>query len=82
MVRRIDLEGVVSKAEAIKAAKAELKKPRADVQFTAVPIPTIDPHDVVYLHTDDFDGKVQVKSYSLPLAPSPDGMSIGFTRRF
>ena len=75
-------EHVRSKAEAKRRAEAlldDLLLEVVGVSFTAVPIPHLDPLDVVRVSTRDFSANVRLRQFSLPLAGGD--MTVGYIER-
>ena len=75
-------EHVRSKAEAKRRAEAlldDLLLEVVGVSFTAVPIPHLDPLDVVRVATRDFSANVRIRQFSLPLAGGD--MTVGYIER-
>ena len=72
-----------SKAEAQRRAEALLDDVLLEtlgVSFTALPVPHLDPLDVVRVVTGDFTANVRIRQFSLPLAASGQ-MTVGYIER-
>jgi hypothetical protein len=50
------------------------------VTFSAVPVPHLDPLDVIRVKTDDFSANVRLRQFSLPLAAAGQ-MTVGYIER-
>ena len=75
-------EHVRSKAEAKRRANALLDDVLLEVvgvSFTSVPIPHLDPSDVVRVSARDFSANVRIRQFSLPLAGGD--MTVGYIDR-
>lgn len=82
LVHEATNDHVRSKAEATRRANAllgDMLTETLDVSFTAVPIPHLDPLDVVRVSTRDFSANVRVRKFSLPLAGGE--MTFGYIDR-
>lgn len=83
LVREESNDNIRSKAEATRRAQAILDDALLEivgVQFTCLPIPHLDPLDVVRVVTDDFTANVRVRRFSLPLGPGGE-MTFGYNAR-
>ena len=83
LVREESNDNIRSKAEATQRAQAILDDALLEVvgvSFTCLPIPHLDPLDVVRVVTDDFAANVRVRKFSLPLGPSGE-MTFGYNSR-
>ena len=82
LVAEYSNEHVRSKAEAKRRGNALLDDLLLEVvgaSFTAVPIPHLDPLDVVRVSTRDFSANVRIRQFSLPLAGGE--MTVGYIER-
>ena len=82
LVHEASNEHVRSKAEAKRRANALLDDVLLEVvgtSFTAVPIPHLDPQDVVRVTARDFSANVRIRQFSLPLAGGD--MTVGYIDR-
>lgn len=83
LAERIEDSSIRSKAEAQRVADSRLARHlRAEVQvaFESLPIPHLEPGDIVAVETDDFAADFPLRSFSLPL--TTDGTaSVGFMKR-
>jgi hypothetical protein len=79
LVHEASNDNVRSKAEAKKRAQAlldDMLLETLNVTFTAVPIPHLEPLDVVRVSTRDFSANVRIRQFSLPLAGGE--MTVGY----
>lgn len=82
LVEEHNNDAVRSLTEAKKRAEsllADLLVEVIGVQFTAVPVPHLDPLDVIRVTGRDFSANVRVRQFSLPLAGGD--MSVGYIER-
>jgi len=83
LVEVIQNDNIRSTAAARALAKRTLNSRLSTVSgvtFNSVPIPHLDPLDLVRVQTGDFSANVRIRSWSLPLSTSGD-MSVGYLRR-
>jgi hypothetical protein len=83
LVEEIDNDAIRSSKEAKRRAEAKLEDLLTEtvgVTFAAIPIPHLDPLDVVRVVTDDFTANVRLRKFSLPLTTGGE-MTVGYHER-
>jgi hypothetical protein len=77
----VDVDAVLSPKQAREIAHTSLNRLATgalDVAFTCLPVPHLEPGDLVAINAENFAGRFVLKKYTLPLGL--DEMSIGFNR--
>jgi len=80
LVHEATNEHIRSDDEATRRAQAlldDLLVEHLDVGFTSVPIPHLDPLDVVRVSTRDFSANIRLRKFTIPLTPG-EHMTVGY----
>ena len=83
MVEFVEDDTLRTTAEASRRADqilAPLLLETVQVQFDAMPVPHLEPHDVVSLRTDDFSADFRLRQFTIPLV-SGSPMPVGYYRK-
>jgi hypothetical protein len=82
LMETIEESSIMSQSEALKVAKVALDKAllqAVEVAFDSVPIPHLDPYDMVRVTTEDFSAAFYLSKFTIPLkVGSP--MSVGYLK--
>lgn len=85
MVEVIENDGIRTKKAAKQRAKKRLNnvlREAVEVTFDTLPVPHLDPGDLVRVRTDDFTASFRLRQFTIPLGASGNPtMSIGYLKR-
>lgn len=85
LVETVEESSIRTDAAAAKRAQDLLEdrlREVVDVSFDALPIPHLDPGDLVRVKTDDFTGTFRLRQFTIPLSPDGSAVSsVGYLKR-
>lgn len=84
LVERFEDDGIRSQSEARTKANRMLRdllREETDVAFDALPIPHLDPGDLVRAEADGIAAEFRLRAFSIPLGSQGGVMSVGYLRK-